>query len=118
MVDIVKQDKEVSLAYMKIFEREAMLIDQGKELGQALERENTRKAELRAEVAEQQLKTAKQQEKASAVIELLEEHGNLPKWLEVKIFGETSMSMLSEWLKISAKACSVDDFLKQTNIIQ
>ena len=65
MVDIVKQDKEVSLAYMKIFEREAMLIDQGKELGQALERENTRKAELRAETAEQQAKTAQQQAEAA-----------------------------------------------------
>ena len=31
MVNIVKQDKEVSLEYMKFFEREEMLIQQGRQ---------------------------------------------------------------------------------------
>ena len=108
MVDIVKQDKEVSLAYMKIFEREAMLIDQGKELGQALERENTRKAELRAEAAELQLK--------HSIIEFLQEYTTVPQWLEDKIMSETSMTTLSHWLKLSAKSDSIDDFLKVSGI--
>ena len=109
MVDIVKQDKEVSLAYMKIFEREAMLIDQGKELGQALERENTRKAVLRAETAERKTK-------ATSVIELLQEYGTVPQWLQDTIMAETSMTMLSHWLKLSAKSDSIDDFLKSSGI--
>ena len=111
MVDIVKQDKEVSLAYMKIFEREAMLIDQGRDL----ERENTRKAELRAEAAEQQAEAAQQQLKHS-IIEFLQEYTTVPQWLEDKIMSESSMATLSSWLKISAKSQSMEDFVKQTNL--
>ena len=122
MVDIVKQDKEVSLAYMKIFEREAMLIDQGKELGQALERENTRKAELRAEAAEQQAKAAQQQAKVAqqqlkrSIIEFLQEYTTVPQWVEDKIMSESSMDTLSSWLKISVKSQSIEDFVKQANL--
>lgn len=46
MVDIVKQDEKVSLEYMKIFEWEEMLIEQGRDL----ERENTRKAKQRTNI--------------------------------------------------------------------
>ena len=131
MVDIVKQDKEVSLAYMKIFEREAMLIDQGKELGQALERENTRKAELRAKAAEQQAKAAEQQAEAAqqqakvaqqqlkrSIIEFLQEYTTVPQWVEDKIMSESSMDTLSSWLKISVKSQSIEDFVKRANLLR
>ena len=45
MVNIVKQDKEVSLEYMKVFEREEMLIQQGRQE----ERVNTERERQRAE---------------------------------------------------------------------
>ena len=106
LVDIVKKDEEVSLEYMKIFEREAMLIDQGKEmgieLGKKMERENTRKALQRA--------------KAEDILELLQEYGSIPQWLEEKITSEESLPKLTEWLKASAKAGSIEEFIKKTNM--
>ena len=120
MVDIVKQDKEVSLAYMKIFEREAMLIDQGRDL----ERENTRKAELRAEAAEQQAEAAQQQAEVAqqqlkrSIIEFLQEYTTVPQWVEDKIVSESSMDTLSSWLKISVKSQSIEDFVKRANLLR
>ena len=105
MVDIVKQDEEVSLEYMKIFEREEMLINQGRKL----EQENTKKAEQRAVKAEQRTK-------ATDILELLQEYGAVPEWLKEKIMAEQSIPQLREWLKVSAKAESIDDFLEKTHI--
>jgi len=56
MVKLVKQDEEVSLEYMKIFEREEMLVNQGRNL----ERENTERERKRAEAAEQRANIAEQ----------------------------------------------------------
>ncbi len=57
MVKLVKQDEEVSLEYMKIFEREEMLVNRGR----SLERENTERERKRAEAAEQRADTAEQE---------------------------------------------------------
>lgn len=59
MVRTVKQDEEVSLEYMKIFEREEMLIRQGRREEQA----NTERERKRADDAEQ--RAANAEEKAS-----------------------------------------------------
>ena len=48
MVDTVKQDGEVSIAYMKWFEHDQMLLEEGR----AEERKNTEKERLRADAAE------------------------------------------------------------------
>lgn len=112
MVDIVKQDEEVSLEYMKIFEREEMLINQGRKL----EQEKTRKAEERAEAAEQKAKVAEQKAKATDILELLQEYGLVPEWLEKKIMEEKSISVLKEWHKVSARAESIEEFLEKTRI--
>ena len=109
MVEVVKQDEEVSLEYMKIYEREEMLIEQGKEIGQKMERENTRKALLQANMA-------KQQTKATSILELLQEYGSVPEWLSDKIMNEPSMDILTKWLKISAKSTSIEEFVEKTNI--
>ena len=52
MVETVKQDKEVTLEYMKIFEREQMLLRRGVEQGQQLEFLNTQRERQRADAAE------------------------------------------------------------------
>ena len=104
MVDIVKQDEEVSLEYMKIFEREEMLINQGINQGRKLEQENTKKAEQRT--------------KAADILELLQEYDTVPEWLEQKIMAEQSIPLLNEWLKASAKSDSIDEFLEKTKIQQ
>ena len=48
MVDIVKRDGEVSLSYMKGFERDTIMYEKG----QAAERKNTEKERQRADSAE------------------------------------------------------------------
>ena len=52
MVDEIKSNGEVSLKYMKIFEREEMLINEGFERGQEKERANTERERQRADAAE------------------------------------------------------------------
>lgn len=61
MVETVKHDGEVSLKYMKIFEREAMLIHQGFEQGQAEERKNTERERQRADAAEEENRKLKEE---------------------------------------------------------
>lgn len=119
MVDIVKQDEEVSLEYMKIFEREEMLINEGRKM----EQENIKKAEMRAEIAEQKAATAEkkaitaeQRAKVDTILELLQEHGTIPEWVVEKISTEQSIDTLKEWLKASAKSESIEDFLEKTQI--
>lgn len=62
MVKLVKQDEEVSLQYMKIFEREEMLIEQGRKEEQAnteLERQRAEKEKARADQLEKELQKLK-----------------------------------------------------------
>lgn len=64
MVQQVKQDKGVTLEYMKIFEREEMLLEQGREEGRQEgrqegrkeERANTEREKKRADIAEHKVK--------------------------------------------------------------
>ena len=67
MVSQVVHDKEVSLQYMKIFEREEMLVQQGIEQGKKEEQENTEREYRRAE----QEKARAEQEKTRADLEKL-----------------------------------------------
>lgn len=57
MVKTVKQDEEVSLEYMKIFEREEMLIQQGRRE----EQENTERERQRADNEKQRADNAEQE---------------------------------------------------------
>lgn len=52
MVEIVKQDRKVAVQYMKIFEREQMLLEEGREE----ERVNTERERKRADTAERQVR--------------------------------------------------------------
>ncbi len=49
MVDVVKEDAEVTVAYMKGFERDQMFLEEGKKLGRKLEQENTLREKNRAD---------------------------------------------------------------------
>ena len=57
MVQRVKADGEVSLEYMKIFEREEMLVRKGQEL----ERQNTEREKMRADAAEKEVERLKEE---------------------------------------------------------
>lgn len=55
MVEAVKGEREVSLEYMKIFEREEMLVRQGIKEGRKEEQKNTEREKQRADSAEREL---------------------------------------------------------------
>ena len=61
MINLVKQDEEVSLEYMKIFEREEMLIQQGIQQGRQEEQINTERERARADRLEKELQQIKEQ---------------------------------------------------------
>lgn len=50
MVDVVKEDAEVTIAYMKGFERDQMFLEEGKEIGRKQEQENTLREKARADM--------------------------------------------------------------------
>lgn len=72
MVETVKRDEEVSLAYMKIWEREEMLIRQGRKQGIQEEQANTERERLRAENAEAEVDRLR--EKLKELEELLKQN--------------------------------------------
>ena len=73
MVDVVKEDAEVTVAYMKGFERDQMFLEEGKKR----ERENTLKEKQRAD--EEQKRADMEQQRADAAAE---EIAKLRKQLE------------------------------------
>ena len=61
MVDVVKEDAEVTVAYMKGFERDQMFLEEGKELGRRLEQENTLREKKRADAAVKEIEKLREQ---------------------------------------------------------
>ena len=61
MVDVVKEDAEVTVAYMKGFERDQMFLEEGKELGRKLEQENTLREKKRADAAVEEIEKLREQ---------------------------------------------------------
>lgn len=56
------------------------------------------------------------QGKAEAILELLEECGEVPKNLRNTILEETNLERLRAWLKLSAKAGSIEEFRSQAGV--
>lgn len=54
--------------------------------------------------------------KAEAIVELLQEYGEVPKILKEKIMNEQDLKTLSSWVKAAARSGSVDEFLRATGI--
>ena len=73
MVELVKEDQEESLEFMKIFEREQMLIEQGRGEGREEERKNTEKERERAEKERERADRVEQEN--HRLRELLEKKG-------------------------------------------
>ena len=77
MVDVVKEDAEVTVAYMKGFERDQMFLEKGKELGRRLEQENTLREKHRADTEKNRADTEKhraeeERQRADAAVEEIE----------------------------------------------
>lgn len=56
------------------------------------------------------------QGKAEAILELLEEFGEVPKDLRKAVLEETNLERLRAWLKLSAKAGSIEEFRSQAGL--
>lgn len=109
MIEIVKRDEEVELEFMKIFEREEMLIRQG----QKMEQEKVREAEKKVKAAEEKASLAKIQTKREDVLELLSDLGEIPPGLAEQIQKENDMEVLSGWHKAVARAETVEEFIEK-----
>lgn len=48
--------------------------------------------------------------KAESVLQLLEEHGTIPKQLTDEILAQTDAEVLTGWLKLAAKVTSLEEF--------
>lgn len=85
MVMGVKSDREVGLAYMKWYEIEKRIREEGKDEGKA-------------------------EGKAEAIMELLEDIGAIPKELEKQIQEQKNLDILREWHKLAAHSRSIEEF--------
>ena len=88
MVDKVKCDKEVSISYMKSYERDWMMRNEGRAEG------------LTAG-------------KVEDIRTLLSDLGPIPENITAKIENETNLATLRHWLKLAARAESLEEFAKQ-----
>ena len=60
-----------------------------------------------------EFKAGKAEGKAEDILELLEELGTVEAELETKIRSEKNIKTLSSWLKLAAKADSIEQFMKE-----
>lgn len=91
MVDKVKCDKEVSISYMKSYERDRMIRKEGLEEGLS-----TAKATL-----------------AKTIQDFLSDLGIIPEDIVTKINSEMDLDTLRRWLKLAAKSASIEEFIEK-----
>ena len=53
--------------------------------------------------------------KAESIIELLEEIGSIPDFLKQKISEQKDINILNKWVKLSARAETIDEFIEKIN---
>lgn len=93
MVDKVKYDREVSISYMKSYERDWMMRNEGMAAG-------------RADAITKLAKT---------IQEFLSDLGTIPEDIVTKINSETDLDILTIWLKLAAKSISIEEFAQKMN---
>ena len=54
-----------------------------------------------------------EQGKADDVLELLGELGQVPEQLRIRVTSQKDVSILSAWLKLAARADSIEEFLER-----
>lgn len=91
MVETVKWDAEVTIAYMRLMEDEIILLSRGREEGR---------------------QEGRQEGRVEAILEILEELGSVSDELRERITAQTDMAVLKMWLKYAAKAESIEAFQK------
>ncbi len=97
MVDQIKKDAEVTVKYMKQWEKLQKVYHDGQREG-ITEGFTKGKNEGRNEG------------KTEDILELLEDYGDIPEELSQKILSEQDMDMLKKWLKLAAKVSGIEEF--------
>ena len=84
MVDKVKYDKKVSISYMKSYERDWMMRNEGRT-----------------------------EECAESIKDFLSDLGTIPQNISKQIDSETDLDTLRRWMKLAAKSDSIEAFIKR-----
>ena len=87
----IKASADMEVEYMKMEERERIIRDEGVEFGKQLGIING---------------------KIEAVLELLEDKGEVPEKVKTEIFAETDLEVLKKWLRLAAKSETIEEFCK------
>lgn len=88
----IKASADMEVEYMKMEERERIIRDEGVEFGKQIGIING---------------------KIEAVLELLEDKGEVPEKVKTEIFAETNLEVLKKWLRLAAKAETIEEFCKE-----
>ncbi len=86
--------------------------EEAKTMCEALE--ELMKDELEAKRAEGMIQ-GRAQGKAEGILALLNDLGQVPESLQVKIMAQKNTEVLNQWLKYAAKAETINDFVQKTN---
>lgn len=84
----IKASADMEVEYMKMEERERIIRDEGKQIGII-------------------------NGKIEAVLELLEDKGEVPEKVKAEIFAETDPEVLKKWLRLAAKSETIEEFRKE-----
>ena len=84
----IKASADMEVEYMKMEERERIIRDEGKQIGII-------------------------NGKIEAVLELLEDKGEVPEKVKAEIFTETDPEVLKKWLRLAAKSETIEEFCKE-----
>ena len=84
----IKASADMEVEYMKMEERERIIRDEGKQIGII-------------------------NGKIEAVLELLEDKGEVPEKVKAEIFAETDPEVLKKWLRLAAKSETIEEFFKE-----
>ena len=79
---------------------------------------NKEKADGRAEGWKDGREKGKAEDRAEAVIELLEDLGELSDSLKICIMEQTDLELLKKWLKAAARAKSIEEFEQAVGLVQ
>nr|WP_288651064.1 Rpn family recombination-promoting nuclease/putative transposase [uncultured Dorea sp.] len=88
----IKASADMEVEYMKMEERERIIRDEGVEFGKQIGIING---------------------KIEAVLELLEDKGEVPEKVKTEIFAETNLEVLKKWLRLAAKSETIEEFCKE-----
>lgn len=67
------------------------------------------------ELMKDELEAKKAEGKAEGILALLNDLGQVPEALQVKIMAQKNTEVLNQWLKYAAKAETINDFVQKTN---